>query len=201
MKNLLKKTMLLLLFLTLTFCMLFCPKHSLLYALTGLTLWYEKMIPALLPFMILSNLLIGLGLTDSFVFFLKPFFGRLFHLNGHGIYAILTGFLCGFPMGAKVTADLYRNHLLSKTDAENLLFFCNNIGPIYFTSFVLPLLHINNPLPLCIGMYGIPFLYGIFFMPYSKQGVVSKTYQGIHSAMLCRSPAFTKISRHTGSSG
>jgi len=193
--------MLLLLFLTLTFCMLFCPKHSLLYALTGLTLWYEKMIPALLPFMILSNLLIGLGLTDSFVFFLKPFFGRLFHLNGHGIYAILTGFLCGFPMGAKVTADLYRNHLLSKTDAENLLFFCNNIGPIYFTSFVLPLLHINNPLPLCIGMYGIPFLYGIFFMPYSKQGVVSKTYQGIHSAMLCRSPAFTKISRHTGSSG
>lgn len=162
MKNLVKKASLLLLFLALTAGMLLCPRRSLFYALTGLTLWYEKMIPALLPFMILSNLLIGLSLTDSFVFFLKPVLGRLFGLNGHGVYAVFVGFLCGFPMGAKVTADLYRNRLIPKKDAENLLFFCNNIGPIYFTSFVLPLLQVKNTGALFFGMYGLPFLYGLF---------------------------------------
>lgn len=164
MKNLVKKAVLLILFLSLTAGMIVCPKRSLFYALTGLTLWYEKMIPALLPFMILSNLLIGLHLTDSFVFFLKPILSRLFHLNGHGVYAIFIGFLCGFPMGAKVTADLYRRHLLSKTEAQDLLIFCNNIGPIYFTSFVLMLLQVKNPAPFLVGMYGIPFLYGIYLL-------------------------------------
>lgn len=168
MKNLVKKTSLLLLFLALTAGMLLYPRRSLFYALTGLTLWYEKMIPALLPFMILSNLLIGLRLTDSFVVFLKPILGRLFSLNGHGVYAVFVGFLCGFPMGAKVTADLYRKRLISKKDAQNLLCFSNNIGPIYFTSFVLPLLQVKNTGTLFFGMYGLPFLYGLFLCNFCR---------------------------------
>lgn len=161
MKNLFKKAVYTLLFLLLTACMLLYPKSSLSYALTGLTLWYDKMIPALLPFMILSNLIIGLHLTDSFVFLLKPLFGKLFCLNGHGIYAILVGFLCGFPMGAKVTADLYRRKLIQKDEAQCLLFFSNNIGPIYFTSFVMPMLPFQKTAALLFGMYGLPFLCGI----------------------------------------
>ena len=44
---------------------------------------------------------------------------------------------------------------------ERLLAFCNNLGPVYFLGFVLPLLHRKLVLPYVFGMYGIPLLYGI----------------------------------------
>ena len=147
-------------FLLLFFLMLKFPSHSLYYAFTGLTLWFQKMIPVLFPFMILSGIMIRMNLTDYFSIVLSPLLKPLFRVSGNGSYCIIMGFFCGFPMGAKVIADLYERQKLSKGEANYLLSFCNNIGPIYFTSFVLPLLE----LPVCatylFGMYGIPILYG-----------------------------------------
>lgn len=178
-----KKPVFVLLFLLLTIGMLCFSKQSLAFALTGLQLWFNHMIPALLPFMILTNLLIGLNLTDSFVGFFKPFFCKLFRLDGYGVYALFVGFLCGFPMGAKVTADLLRRDLLTSRDASYLLAFCNNIGPVYFTGFVMLTLRLTHPFPFLFGMYGLAFLYGLFlrflpsYRPIAKQNERKKAAQ------------------------
>ena len=76
-------------------------------------------------------------------------------------YAMLMGFLCGFPMGARVVDDLYQRQMIDRREAEYLLAFCNNIGPVYFCSFVLPLLGRRLVWPYLFGMYGIPLLYGM----------------------------------------
>lgn len=180
MKKKVKNFSLTLLFFLLCAGMLLFSKRSLYYALTGLQLWFNKMVPALLPFMILSNLLIGLDLTDPFVALLRPVLGRLFRLDSYGIYAMFTGFLCGFPMGAKVTADLVRKGKLSLRDASYLLAFCNNIGPVYFTGFVLLILPFDNPLPYLTGMYGLPLLYGLLLrrLPFYRP------QPACHAAML-----------------
>lgn len=162
MKKTMKNLMLTLLFLLLCAGMLLHSEQALYYALTGLQLWFNKMIPTLLPFMILSNLLIGLHLSGQFAAVLQPILGRLFQLDCQGVYALFMGFLCGFPMGAKVTRDLLDRKLLSKRDAAYLLAFCNNIGPVYFTGFVLPILQPDHPFVLLFGMYGLPLLYGLF---------------------------------------
>lgn len=142
--------------------MLIYPKQALYFSLTGLTLWYEKMIPTLLPFMIITNLMIEMRLTSYFVSFLRPILGPLFQLSDEGIYAMLVGFLCGFPMGARTIANLYQKEALTKKEATFLLSFCNNIGPIYFISFVLVTLQITDKTPYLFGMYGLPLLYGLF---------------------------------------
>lgn len=149
-------------FLLLFFLMLAYPAESLYYAFTGLILWFQKMIPTLFPFMILSGIMIRMNLTEYFSMLLTPLFRPLFHVNGNGAYCIILGFLCGFPMGAKVIADLYEREKLSQEEASRLLAFCNNIGPIYMISFVLPILGLTKKLPYLFGMYGIPLLYGIY---------------------------------------
>lgn len=148
-------------FVLLTYCILTHSDISLYYAILGLELWFDKMIPSLLPFMILSGIMIRMHLTESFVALIYPVIKPLFRVSKNVCYAMLMGFLCGFPMGAKTVADLYSRQMLTKKEAEFLLAFCNNIGPVYFVGFVLPLLQRKWLIPYVIGMYMIPLLYGL----------------------------------------
>lgn len=150
-----------LLFLMLLGCILANSQISLSYAAMGLNLWFQKMIPSLLPFMILSGTMVRMKLTDKFAMILYPVVRPLYRVRKNVCYAMLMGFLCGFPMGARVVDDLYVRNMISKREAEYLLAFCNNIGPVYFCSFVLPLLERKLVLPYLFGMYGIPLLYGL----------------------------------------
>lgn len=149
-------------FVIMTCCILTHSSLSLAYAALGLGLWYEKMVPVLLPFMILSGTLIRMGLVNSLIRPVKPLFGRIFRLSEPGIYVILMGFLCGFPMGARTIADFRDRQELSVPEGQYLLAFCNNLGPVYFLGFVLPLLQRTLVFPYVFGMYGIPLLYGVF---------------------------------------
>lgn len=142
-------------------CILSHSSLSLTYASLGLELWFRKMVPALLPFMILSGIMIRLKLTEKMAGVLYPVIGPLYRVRKNVVYCMTLGFLCGFPMGARVTADLYERNMLTRREAEYLLAFCNNIGPVYFCSFVLPLLKRRLVLPYLFGMYGIPLLYGL----------------------------------------
>ena len=156
------------LFLLLTVCILTYSDYSLYYALTGLNLWFQKMIPSLLPFMILSGIMIKMNLTEKFIFFLYPIIKPLFRISKNACYVMFMGFLCGFPMGAKTIAQMLEHGEITEREAAFLLAFCNNIGPVYFCSFVLPLLNIpfTSAGPYLVGMYGLPFLYG-FFLRYA----------------------------------
>lgn len=167
-----KKAIKICIFLLLFSCMLLYPAKSVSYAAAGLSIWFDRMIPTLFPFMILSTVMIRQNLSESLVRFLYPVFGRLYGISKNGVYCLLLGFLCGFPMGAKTVAQLYENHSLCRQEADFLLAFCNNIGPIYYISFLLPVTALSAPekLPfLVFGMYGIPLLYGLFLRCRRKQ--------------------------------
>lgn len=148
----------------LIFLMLRYPALSLEYASTGLTLWFTKMVPTLLPFMILSGIMIRMNLTERFVGLLHPLLHRIYGTSRNGSYTIIMGFLCGFPMGARIVGELYEQHKLSREESALLLSFCNNIGPIYFLSYVVPTLRIDRPGRPFLLMYGIPLLYGFLLM-------------------------------------
>lgn len=148
-------------FVIFTALLLIYPKESLSFAATGLNLWFQKMIPTLLPFMIITSLMIKLHLSDSFARLFSPIMKPLFSVSDYGAYCIFVGFLCGFPMGAKVIAEQMQYGNLSKKEGQYLLSFCNNIGPIYYISFVLPFIGEKTSFLLLFGMYGLPLLYGI----------------------------------------
>ncbi len=130
------------------------------YAATGLTLWFDNMIPALFPFMVISGLVIRLDLAPCITAFLHPLFYKIIRTNHYCEYACVMGFLCGYPMGAIIVRDLLAEHKITDKQANFLLSFCNNIGPVFFCSLVLPLFDGYQAL-LLTGMYVIPLLYGI----------------------------------------
>jgi sporulation integral membrane protein YlbJ len=157
-------------------------------AADGLNLWFTKMIPALFPFMILSGMMVGMGLTENFSIVLYPVLRPLFHVRKNVCYAIIMGFLCGFPMGAKVSADLLEHKLITRQEASYLLAFCNNIGPVYFCGFVLPLLGRREVWPYLFGMYGIPLIYGIIlrYTLYRSIGyTTSPRHKAAHTSRFC----------------
>lgn len=178
----------------LIFLLLRYPALSLEYASTGLMLWFHKMIPTLLPFMILSGIMIRMNLTEKFVSFIHPFLHRIYGTSPNGSYTILMGLLCGFPMGARIIGELYHAGKLSRKESSCLLIFCNNIGPIYFLSFVIPALAIDKPLlPFCI-MYGIPLLYGVIimrFLPFIRQIILNPTGKAVMQD--CENAAVSQI--------
>lgn len=147
----------------LTALILAYPSQCISYACNGLNLWFQKMIPTLFPFMVLSGIMIRMNLTKTFVRLLRPVLSPIFRVNSNCLYVIVVGFLCGFPMGAHVTAQLYERQQITREEAGFLLSFCNNIGPVYFLSFALPTLGITGPPFLfLLGMYGLPICYGVF---------------------------------------
>jgi len=131
------------------------------YAADGFLLWYSRMIPSLLPFMILSGLMIRMGLSQRLGKWFQPVLTPLLRCRPEVNYGVLMGFFCGFPMGARVAAQLYQAGKIDRREARFLLAFCNNIGPVYFCGFVLPLLGRKLTAPYLFGMYGVPLLYGI----------------------------------------
>ena len=117
--------------------MLIFPRQTFEGASNGLLLWFQIVLPTLLPFIILSNLLIHTNAVTYISTIVKPFIQRLFRVSDYGCYAVFVGFLCGYPMGAKVVADLIRTEKISKKEGQYLLSFCNNTSPMFIISFIV----------------------------------------------------------------
>lgn len=117
--------------------MLCFPQETFHGATEGLLLWFQIIIPTLLPFIILSNILTQTNCVSYISRTLKPFIKRLFHVSEESCYAILIGFLCGYPMGAKVIADLISTNRISIKEGQYLLSFCNNTSPMFIISYIV----------------------------------------------------------------
>lgn len=165
------------------FLLLTNPVNSSKLVLSGLTTWCTKMIPSLFPFMVLSGILLRTGLSYRLSHILYPILGTLFRLSPDCIYVIFMGFLCGFPMGANIIAESLSLNRISKKEADLLLAFCNNIGPVYFISFV-SILCPYYPLWLTFSiMYLVPLTYGLILryihyrdIPYYKKACHKTNY-------------------------
>ena len=60
----------------------------------------------------------------------------LFNVPDVAIFPLIMGSISGYPIGAKVVSDIYTNNLISKKDAEKVLAFTNNSGPLFILGTV-----------------------------------------------------------------
>ena len=103
------------------------------FAKSGILLCLNIIIPSIFPFMILTDFVCSYVYFESFRA-PKYIFEKLFKINGIGISAFIIGILCGFPIGAKISARLYKDGLITKDECERLICFTNNSGPAFIIS-------------------------------------------------------------------
>ena len=123
--------------LILFFSMLSFPQTVFTGASYGLVLWFRHVLPTLLPYMVLINILIRTPALHWICHITSPFLCPLLGTSYYGTFAVLTGFLCGYPMGAKTTSDLLNVNKISRSEASYLLSFCNNTSPAFILSYVV----------------------------------------------------------------
>lgn len=107
------------------------PKASYEASLRGLQMWWKVVFPSLLPFFIMSELLIGFGVVNVLGIMFEPFMRPLFRVPGAGGFVWAMGMASGYPAGAKLTARLRQEKQLSKIEAERLVSFTNFSNPLF----------------------------------------------------------------------
>lgn len=162
----------LLAFLTLfiTIAIIQYPKDTFESAILGLNLWWTVVFPSLLPFFILSEILMGLGVVHALGVLLEPLMRPIFNVPGIGAFALSMGLASGYPMDAVITCKFRKNNLCSKVEAERLLAFTNTADPLFMFGavavgmFAMPELGVS----IALAHYGASLLIGILYRFYGR---------------------------------
>lgn len=134
---------------TLTTAVILYPKDAFEASISGLKLWFEIVFPALLPFFVLAEIMMGLGVIHFIGVVLEPLMRPLFRIPGAGAFAVSIGLAAGYPLGAKVAGDLTRAKLATGVEGERLVAFANTADPLFLVGAV------------AVGMFGLPELGGV----------------------------------------
>lgn len=130
----------------LTISLIIFSEQAFQSAVDGLHTWWEIVFPALLPFFIMAEILMGLGVVNFMGALLEPLMRPLFKVPGVGAFALAMGLASGYPIGAKITGNLRRDKLCTQAEGERLVSFTNTADPLFMVGAV------------AVGMFGNPKL-------------------------------------------
>lgn len=149
-----KKLIYVIMIIFIIFYMIVCPTQACKASENGILLWFHQVLPALLPFTMISAMVMRSGLLSFLESHLPAPFVRL---GAARLYIIFCGFLFGFPIGSKLACDCYHAGLIRKRDAQILSTFTNNLSPAFLLNYVLHAkLHSAYPASVTLGILYLP---------------------------------------------
>jgi sporulation integral membrane protein YlbJ len=164
----------------LTLSLVIYPKEGVEAAVAGLKVFWEIVLPSLLPFFVLSELMLGMGVVHFIGVLLEPLMRPLFNVPGVGAFALSMGLAAGYPMDAVITGKFRRNGLCTQVEGERLLSFTNTADPLFIFGAV------------AVGMFGRPDLGVILavahYVASFTVGIVFKFYKKEEPSKINKSP-------------
>lgn len=112
------------------------PETALHASLRGVKVWWEVLFPALFPFFVLSEMLLGFGVVHLAGTLLDPLMRPLFRLPGVGGFVVAMGFASGYPVGARLTSRLMEQRMVNRAQAERLVEMTTTSDPIFLIGAV-----------------------------------------------------------------
>ncbi len=137
----------------------------------GISLCVRTVVPSLFPFMVISEIIVSSGATSIIGRPLRTPFRYLFGISENGSVPILLGILCGFPVGAKSAASLYKKGLIKRSEFERILAFCNTPSSAFLINAVGISMFYDKSLGIALYVTSIvsSLLVGLFFNIFKKR--------------------------------
>ena len=104
----------------------------------GLLLWYQSIVPALFPFIVISTMIISESGISLIMKPLHKIIRPFLPLSENGCFALLAGLICGYPMGAKTCAEFLHTGRMDVHEFKFLMAICNFPSPMFLLGFVYP---------------------------------------------------------------
>ena len=133
--------------------------------LLSFNICFNNLFPSLIPFMLLSNILIKYNIIDELNNMFSFFTKKIFKVNKNTGFAIIMSMLSGTPSNSKYLKDLFGNNLINNYDIEKCLKFCHFNNPIFIIS-TIGISFFNNKkigLIILISHYLSSFIIGFIF--------------------------------------
>lgn len=102
----------------------------------GISLWAVNVLPATFPFLFFTAILTGLPAYSAFARRLARPLGKFFGVTGAGGCAALLAALSGYPVGARMTLDLYNGGSLPREETFRLACIATVSGPVFLVGTV-----------------------------------------------------------------
>lgn len=101
-------------------CIMIDPREAFQASGQGLTVWWRIVFPALLPFLVLSEILLAGGFAHGLGVLVEPLTRRGLGLPGTYAWVLPLGLTAGFPAAAASAATLYKQGKISALEAEKM---------------------------------------------------------------------------------
>ncbi len=157
-------------------------------AVEGLETWWGIVFPALLPFFIGSQILLGLGVVHAMGVMLEPIMRPLFNVPGCGSFVLAMGLASGYPIGAVLTGNMRRDSMLNKYEGERLVSAANTADPLFMSGAIAVGMFNNVTLaPLIMAAHYISaLLNGLIVRFYAPRAPRTKAPEAGHEPVPAR---------------
>lgn len=112
------------------------PARYAIITRSGISLWAVSVLPTAFPFLLCSTVLSESKAFEKFIRFCSPFFEKLFSLSGEGGSCMLFGLVCGYPVGAKMTANALAQGKISEEEALSVATLSSFCSPVFAVGVV-----------------------------------------------------------------
>ena len=107
-----------------------------LWVSQGLRVCALGLIPSLFPFMVLSSLLLSLGTGRLIPKAVRRTFKAVFGVGSEGTSAIILGWACGFPVGAKCACELASSGRIDDSEYKKIVMISSTPSPAFLIGAV-----------------------------------------------------------------
>lgn len=112
-------------------CMAAKPNVFIAASLDGIKAWAFNVLPSVLPFIFFCKALSSLGDVEKVSnVFARPF-SKAFNCPPSASFVFLMSIISGYPVGAKMMADLFESGKISRSQAYRMTAFCSTSGPMF----------------------------------------------------------------------
>ena len=113
------------------FLLLLDPSRYFASVQGGLLLFVSAVLPSMLPYFFFTKILTGTGCVGGLSETVGKPVSKLYRISPIAAYPLVMSLLSGYPIGARVVADLYEKGLMDREDALRASSFSSTSGSMF----------------------------------------------------------------------